>query len=448
MRTKYFIWTGILSLLILSSAIAQQIDIHAQRRQQVIDKIEDGFVILPAKTDDDEISTHFTYLTGLEDEEAILLLIPGGRTKEVLITPSGKWPYAENNAAAVYKPDESMRLWMLLRDQSRAYVPFGQLDQMGEFGRLLSMMTSLENVGSVIAELRAVKDEDEIGYLRKACWITAESLNDTYRAVRAGIREKDLELILKYGVGRRKSEGTSFLQAASGPNAVNIHFGATERVLENGDIIVFDVGAYWEGYTSDISRTIPVSGKFTKEQKEIYQIVLDAQNAAIEKMVPGAKMDDVEKIAQDVLIEGLFDLGLVLDKESEWQRRFFIQHGFGHFIGLDVHDVWYEYRRNGIDKIYKPGQIMTIEPGLYFPENMLDRPPRRIRRMVSEEDFAAFAEKIRLVYDKYIHIGVRIEDDILITEEGNENLTANVPKEIKAIEKMMKQKSPHQKFDF
>jgi Xaa-Pro aminopeptidase len=386
---------------------------------------------------------------GMDEKEATLLLIPNGKVKEILITPSGEWPYAEENPSAdAIKPDEMMRLWMLLREQTKAYVPFGELTQLSDFRRLLSMMTTLENVGTVVADLRAIKNDAEIENLRKACRVTAESLNDVFRAVEAGMREMDLKLILEYGIGRRKSSGMSFLQAASGPNAVNIHFGATERELADGDIIVFDVGAYWEGYTSDISRTIPVSGKFTKAQRDVYQIVLDAQKAAIQQMVPESKMDDVEKIAQDVLIDGLYELGLVLDKDSQWQRRFFIQHGFGHFIGLDVHDVWYEYRRDEDEKIYEPGMIMTMEPGLYFPGDMLDSRPRRIKDLVGEDEFTAFADKIRPVYEKYIHIGVRIEDDVLITDEGNEILTSDVPKEIKAIETMMKQKSPHENLQF
>ena len=151
-------------------------------------------------------------------------------------------------------------------------------------------------------------------------------------------------------------------------------------------------------------------------------------------------MSDVRQVAQDVLIDGLHDLGLVLDKENEAQRRFFIAHGYYHFIGLDIHDVWSEFSRSPGEKVYEPGMIMTMEPGLYFPEGRLDAALERLGS--EEEEMRAFLEAIRPVYEKYVNIGVRIEDDVLITEEGNEILTAAVPKEIDEIEALMREESP------
>jgi len=252
---------------------------------------------------------------------------------------------------------------------------------------------------------------------------------------------------MEYGYERRGSPGVSFLQAASGPNSTNIHFGAGERKLKDGDMIVFDVGAYWDKYTADISRSVPVSGKFTNEQKQIYQVVLNAQKAAIELMIPGQKIKHVQKVAEDVLVDGLFELGLILDKNSQWQRRFYIVHGFYHFIGLDVHDVWYDYKYDE-NTIYEPGMVMTMEPGLYFPEDKLDKGIGRMSRGVSEEELKAFIKRIRPVYEKYTNIGVRIEDDILVTRDGNLVLTSAVLKEIVDIEKMMKEKSPHNDFKY
>jgi len=299
-------------------------------------------------------------------------------------------------------------------------------------------VSTLKNVDNTIAEMRILKDDFEIEFLRQACQITAEGLNEAYRAAAAGTREQDLAGVLEAAFHDRGSPGSSFLQAASGPNATNIHFGATERVLENGDIIVFDVGAWWNHYTADISRTIPASGTFSKEQREIYTVVLNSQKAAIEAMKPGASMDSVREIAQNVLIDGLHELGLVLDKENPAQRRFFIAHGYYHFIGLDIHDVWSEFGRMPGEKVYQPGMIMTMEPGLYFPADRLDQALARLGSNEEDEATRWFMETIRPVYEKYVNIGVRIEDDVLITEDGNEILTAAVPKEIDAIEAMMK----------
>ena len=201
---------------------------------------------------------------------------------------------------------------------------------------------------------------------------------------RPGCRNRTWPFFWRTGSTSRGSPGSSFLQAASGPNATNVHFGAGERVLEDGDIIVFDVGAWWNDYTADISRTIPVSGEFSKEQREIYTVVLNSQKAAIDLMVPGVSMDGVREAAQDVLIDGLHELGLVLDKENEAQRRFFIAHGYYHFIGLDIHDVWSEFGRMPGEKVYEPGMIMTMEPGLYFPADRLEAALARLGS--SEED--------------------------------------------------------------
>ena len=450
MKKRTLIAILIFFLALPFSLSAQQEDVYSVRRKRVMEKMDGGIAILTSETSSERLNKHFYYLTGLKDPETTLILIPDGDVKEILFTKSGDWSFAENQASAeAYKSNQlGRKLFGLIRGKDKAYVSFGDLGMLSDISRALSMISTLKNINSIIVNQRVIKDNYEIEILKRACDITAESLNDVFKAVKPGLQERDLALILEYGYARRRSPGKSFLQAASGPNSTHIHFNYTDRILEKGDIIVFDVGAYWDEYTSDISRTIPVSGKFTKDQREIYQVVLNSQKAAIEYMVPGSKLLDVQKIAEDVLINGLVKLGLVLDDECEWQRKFFIQHGFYHFIGLDVHDVWYDYRRDIADKVYEPGMIMTMEPGLYFPEGRLESRPRGIRELVSEEEFKAFADQIRPLYDKYLHMGVRIEDDVLITKDGNEILTSRVPKEIKDIEKLMKKKSPHNQFNF
>jgi Xaa-Pro aminopeptidase len=304
----------------------------------------------------------------------------------------------------------------------------------------LAQAEAIYNIDPTLAEMRLTKDADEITALREAIALTAEALNEAYRAAEPGVREIDLAAILRFAFNRHETVD-SFLQAASGPNSTNVHFGATTRALAAGDLVVFDVGTWIRGYTSDISRTIPANGKFTKEQREIYALVLEAQKHGCRRLVPGVTFKTVQTEVEDILMAGLEKLGLVTDVKSPWQRQLYIQHGFGHGIGLEVHDVW-SWHSPRLDQVkMAPGMVMTMEPGLYFPEARFDAVLNRLQDKVPDAGIAAFREKIGPVYKKYVGMGVRIEDDVLITEGGNEMLSGRVPKEIGDIEKMMREKS-------
>ncbi len=335
----------------------------------------------------------------------------------------------------------------------RVYLPFSDFDFLARtFGAAssgssgpsmpnpLSQSDAIQNIDPAIAELRLTKDADEIAALREAIDLTAEALNEAFRAAEPKVREIDLAAILRYAFDRRETED-SFLQAASGPNSTSVHFGATTRPLAAGDVVVFDVGAWIRGYTSDISRTIPASGRFTKEQRAIYALVLEAEKAGCAKLVPGVTFKAVQTEVEDILMAGLAKLGLVTDVKSPWQRRLYIQHGFGHGIGLDVHDVW-NWHSPRLDKVaMAPGMVMTMEPGLYFPEVRFDAFLDALKGRAPDAEIAAFRAQVGPIYKKYAGIGVRIEDDVLITPAGSEILSGRVPKEIADIEKLMKEKS-------
>jgi len=267
-------------------------------------------------------------------------------------------------------------------------------------------------------------------------------LNEAFRAAEPGFREVDLAAILRYAFNKRETKD-SFLQAASGPNSTNVHFGATARALATGDLVVFDVGSYVRSYTSDISRTIPANGRFTKEQRAIYGLVLEAQKEGCRRLVPGVTFKPVQDEVETILMAGLEKLGLVTDLKSPWQKRLYIQHGFGHGIGLDVHDAW-SWHNPRLDKVaMAPGMVMTMEPGLYFPEVRFEAFLEALKGKVPDAELAAFRQKAGPVYNRYAGMGVRIEDDILITANGNEILSSRVPKEIADIERLMREKSPH-----
>ena len=247
--------------------------------------------------------------------------------------------------------------------------------------------------------------------------------------------------MLSFMFNLQGSNGLGFnIQAASGPNSTFVHYSVNDRTTQPGDMVVFDVGAKYENYTADISRTIPISGKFTKEQREIYEVVLNAQKNAIIKMVPGADFTKINNEVTNDLNSGLIDLGLITDTTQAWQMRFWIHHGWSHHIGLLVHDVSEPWLQGGAD-LLKPGMIYTMEPGLYFPENYLDQDTTSYRRLSAPPDeWETFIKKVGPLFKKYVNIGVRIEDDVLITPTGNNVITSGVPKEIADIEKLMKEK--------
>ena len=441
----------LLAAVILNTLSADDLaDDTARRRQLLAERMGSGITLVSGQAISRNRTTDnkfFYYLTGITDSQAVLLLTAGEKAQTVLFTRNGQGTDQANGKGIKYLPlkDLSRTMLQFSRSQERLFISFAGLDLLNRLGgnsNPFSRCREMINLDPYLTGMRAIKSPYEIKLLERAIDITAASLVEVFRAAAPGMKEYDLAAILEYSMRRRGSPGPTFLQAASGPNSTFIHFGAGDRALHKGDMIVFDVGAEYENYTADISRSIPADGRFTREQKEIYSLVLRAQKTAIEQMKSGIPFSEPPRAAEEVLMAGLQKLGLVTDVNSRWQRRLFIQHGFYHYIGLDIHDVWY-YARSGAESIYREGMVMTMEPGLYFPADMLKQKPRRLR--ISDEEFQAFARKITPIYNKYTNIGVRIEDDVLITAEGNRILSARVPKEIKDIERLMKEKSPHNK---
>ena len=458
----------------------------AARRAKLMDIHKDGVIVIPSQfrgRDSLQDNLNFVYLTGLKMPDADLVLDPGGSPRETIFRriAAGGPPGARNDGLGrqigdpeglgrraghgrstpgqeptapdpgiIEKPSTqlSTTLFGLVRSGrgKRVYLPFSDFDFLtrtfGQMGAVNPFFQSdtLVNVDPTLSELRLTKDADEIAALREAIDLTAEALKEAFRAAEPKMREVDLAAILRYAFDRRETED-SFLQAASGPNSTNVHFGATSRPLAAGDLVVFDVGCWVRGYTSDISRTIPASGRFTREQREIYALVLEAEKEGIRRLVPGTTFKAAQTAAEDILMAGLEKLGLVTDVKSAWQRRLYIQHGFGHGIGLDVHDVW-NWHSPRLDKVVMAqGMVMTMEPGLYFPEERFEAYLNGLKGKLPEAEIAAFREKAGPVYKKYAGMGVRIEDDVLITGTGNEILSGRVPKEIADIEKLMREKS-------
>jgi Xaa-Pro aminopeptidase len=199
-----------------------------------------------------------------------------------------------------------------------------------------------------------------------------------------------------------------------------------------------DLGAAYNGYSGDITRTIPVNGKFTKEQKDIYEAVLRTQKEAIKLFKTGTLPALIEEKVANMLRDELFNLGLVTDKNASWQYRLWYPHGCSHSIGLDVHDATpASYYKEGL----KPGMIFTIEPGLYISEQKFEQVKSMTYLKLKENELKDFIDKVGPIVKRYNNIGVRIEDDVLITKDGNKVISEKCPKEVADIEKIMKQKS-------
>jgi Xaa-Pro aminopeptidase len=441
-------------LLLPTYLFSQTDDPFALHRESVRAKIGSAVAIVPSEhkgQSEDRASKNFYYLTGRTDQKAVLVITPIDGQKEILFL-SSQWGEKKDTSGNIdIRSMEKLKpfLFPLLYRKDTIYVPYGDIivitDLLGNPG-IFSDVKELKNLDPIINEMRLFKSPYELSKLEKAIDITATSLNEAFRATAPGLREVDLKAILHYTMNRLNGK-EGFTQVASGPNSTFIHFGATDRVMQSGDVIVFDFGAYFNEYVADISRTIPVNGHFTNEQREIYNIVLRAQQEGIDRMKPGESYVQCEKEVENVLIDGLHRLGLVTDTSINWQRNLYILHGFSHGIGLDVHDVYQHWqRRPAGEKLFSPGMVYTMEPGLYFPKDMLDSIPQHIKGLVRDDEFASYTDKVKHIYKKYANIGVRIEDDVLITETGNKVLSTKVPKDITAIEKLMKERSFHDSF--
>jgi Xaa-Pro aminopeptidase len=281
----------------------------------------------------------------------------------------------------------------------------------------------IKDASPIFHQLRMIKSPYEIKQLREAINITVEALNEAMKSIRPQTWEYEVEALIEYVFKKRNSFGWAFPSiVASGPNATTLHYQQSERQTQKDDLLLMDVGAQFNYYAADITRTVPVGGRFTPAQKIIYQLVLDAQKAAIRAVKPGSSFRKINQAAVEVLTEGLHRLGLITSTTSN-QYRVFFPHGVGHFLGLAVHDV-----RRG--EILKPNMVITVEPGIYVRGDSMQR---LANQGLDEDDL----ERVRPSVEKFMNIGVRIEDDVRVTETGYELLSDESPREISEVEAMI-----------
>lgn len=269
---------------------------------------------------------------------------------------------------------------------------------------------------SLIGNSRLIKDEHEISLIKKACDISAEAHIAAMKSVKDGDSEQYIESMYIHEFSKRGGRFPAYIPiVAGGENACVLHYVENNQILKGSDLLLVDAGCEYEMYAADITRTFPVSGKFSEEQLKIYEVVLDAMNAAIESVKEGNSIMEPQEISEKVITEGLVKIGLLDGDPEELHKagayKDFYMHKIGHWLGLDVHDAG-DYMEGDEFMKFKPGMITTIEPGIYISSSMN-------------------------VDDKWKGIGVRIEDDILVTKDGNENLTKKVPSDPHEIESLM-----------
>lgn len=270
---------------------------------------------------------------------------------------------------------------------------------------------------TIVHEMRVLKTPEEIEIMQTAADIAAEAHCEAMKAAKPGMQEYQLEALIEQIFRRRGASGPAYTSiVGAGPNATVLHYINNDGELRDGDLLLIDAGAEYKGYASDITRTFPINGRYTQEQRDIYDLVLKAQMACVEMVRPGTTHDQLKQHSIEVLTEGMVELGLLegkpeeLIKDKKYEK--FYMHGLGHMLGIDVHDVG-RYYFGKDSRALEPGVVMTVEPGIYVAPDTKDVP------------------------DKYLGIGVRIEDDVLCTDNGPRVLTSKVPKQAEEIEALI-----------
>ncbi|MDP5041206.1 MAG: Xaa-Pro aminopeptidase [Paraglaciecola sp.] len=280
--------------------------------------------------------------------------------------------------------------------------------------------SSIIDVRPLLDEMRLIKSAAEVAIMRRAAEISGQAHQRAMQRCRAGLNEYHLEAQLHYEFAMNGAKHPAYGSiVGSGANACILHYTQNDQPLNDGDLVLIDAGCELQGYAADITRTFPVSGRFSPAQKILYELVLEAQQAAFAQVKPGNTFKQVSDAAVSVLTQGLIKLGLLsgslaFNLQKQLYREYFM-HGIGHWLGLDVHDVG-SYKFAGEDRPFEPGMVLTIEPGLY---------------VAHDAD----------VDTQWQGIGIRIEDNLLVTEQGYDNLTKDTPKRIAEIESLMAQQS-------
>ncbi len=427
---------------------------YQKRREQFLSRLGAGVAILPAAPElllsrDTEVpfrqNSDLFYLTGYDEPGAVAVLTPHDAERRFTLFVRPRDPERERwngcragvegarerfGADAAYPIDElGEHLATLAEPANRLVYALGGIPALDR--RIVDLLTHfrrarqrtgrgpfrVEDPDLILGEMRVVKDASELEGIRAAAAITVGGHRAAMRIARPEIGEWEIEAALESVFRAAGASGPAFPSiVGSGPNATTLHYVRNGRRARAGELVLVDAGAAIGMYAADVSRTFPVSGRFSAEQRTLYEIVLAAENAAIDAVRPGGSVQQVHQTALGVLVRGMIDLGLLHDKLEtaleEGTYKMFYPHQTSHWLGLDVHDVGL-YSRGDEPVPLRPGMVLTVEPGLYIPEDADDVP------------------------EHFRGIGIRIEDDVVVAEGGREVLTRGVPVEIDEVEAMV-----------
>lgn len=426
---------------------------YQQRRNFLQHCMQEGIAIIPTAPEairnrDSHYAyrfdSYFYYLTGFKEPEALLVLIAGQNAKSVLFCRDkdvereiwdgfrygaevAKTAFGFDEAYSIQQLDEVMP--KLIGNQPKLFHSLGAdkswdnkittwINQLREQARLgISAPDAIVDVRKLVDEMRLHKSAHEIELMRQSAHIAAVAHRRAMQKTRAGKMEYEIEAEFLHEFCRKGAQAPAYTSiVASGANACTLHYNANHSQLKNGDLLLIDAGCELDGYASDITRTFPVNGKFSAVQKDVYEWVLAAQAAAIAKVHPQQHWNAPHEAALDVLAQGLIDLKLCKGSkeaviESGDYRQFYM-HRTGHWLGLDVHDAGEYKDKVGQWRQLAPGMMLTVEPGCYI------RPADNVP-------------------EHFWNIGIRIEDDVLVTHSGCEVITHEAPKTVADIERLM-----------
>ncbi|MEE8482943.1 MAG: Xaa-Pro aminopeptidase [Acidiferrobacterales bacterium] len=426
----------------------------ANRRRDVMQHMGGGVAIIPTapvRTRNRDVDyvfrpdSDFFYLTNFPEPEAIVVLVPNRSHGEYILFCRERNPEKETwdgyragleGACEKYGADDAFPiddiddiLPGLLENRDKVYCNMGRYP---EFDTLLMGWVNevraksrngvhapgeFVDLDHILHELRLFKRADEIKTMRKAARISAQAHIRAMKMCKPGMYEYQIEAEFLHEFRRQGSQYPAYPSiVGGGANSCILHYIENNAQLKDGDLLLIDAGCELDGYASDITRTFPVNGKYTGEQKAIYELVLAAQASAIKKVKPGNHWNDPHEAAVRVMVDGLLDLKLLKGKaddiiEKQEYRKFYM-HRTGHWLGMDVHDVG-DYKVDGIWRLLEPGLVLTVEPGVYISAGQ------------------------KGVDERWWNIGVRIEDDVLVTREGCDVLSADAPKKVEDIEALM-----------